>query len=103
MRRPACHGAAHGSARGCVRRAGRHGRWRGMSQRFLWDMTGRVVSVMGEAYPEIREAQARVAEAVRQEEERFAETLDLGMAKIREYLEAHRGDAGRPGGRRLLV
>ena len=78
-----------------MRRAMRHGRMLGMSQPFLWDMTGRVVSVMGEAYPEIREAQARVAEAVRQEEERFAETLDLGMAKIREYLEAHRGDAAR--------
>ena len=78
-----------------MRRAMRHGRMLGMSEPFLWNMTGRVVSVMGEAYPEIREAQARVAEAVRQEEERFAETLDLGMAKIREYLEAHRGDAAR--------
>jgi alanyl-tRNA synthetase len=78
-----------------MRRAMRHGRMLGMSEPFLWDMTGRVVSVMAEAYPEIREAQARVAEAVRQEEERFAETLDLGMAKIREYLEAHRGDAAR--------
>ncbi|HEY7038051.1 MAG TPA: alanine--tRNA ligase [Methylomirabilota bacterium] len=78
-----------------MRRAMRHGRMLGMSEPFLWDMTGRVVSVMGEAYPEIREAQAHVAEAVRQEEERFAETLDLGMAKIREYLEAHRGDATR--------
>ena len=78
-----------------MRRAMRHGRMLGMSEPFLWDMTGRVVSVMGAAYPEIREAQGRVAEAVRQEEERFAETLDLGMAKIREYLEAHRGDATR--------
>jgi len=78
-----------------MRRAMRHGRMLGMSAPFLWDMTGRVVSVMGEAYPEIREAQARVAEAVRQEEERFAETLDLGMAKIREYLDVHRGDPTR--------
>ncbi|HEX7786302.1 MAG TPA: alanine--tRNA ligase [Methylomirabilota bacterium] len=78
-----------------MRRAMRHGRMLGMSEPFLWDMTGRVVSVMDDAYPEIREAQARVAEAVRQEEERFAETLDVGMAKIREYLEAHRSDAAR--------
>jgi alanyl-tRNA synthetase len=85
-----------------MRRAMRHGRMLGMSTPFLWDMTGRVVSVMGEAYPEIREAQVRVAEAVRQEEERFAETLDLGMAKIREYLEAHRGDATRTVDGRLL-
>jgi alanyl-tRNA synthetase len=76
-----------------MRRAMRHGRMLGMSEPFLWDMTGRVVSVMGDAYPEIRDAQARVAETMRQEEERFAETLDLGMARIREHDEGHKIDA----------
>ncbi len=76
-----------------MRRAMRHGRMLGLEAPFLWDVTGAVVAVMGDAYPEIRDAQGRVAETVRQEEERFAETLDLGMAKIREYLDAHRGDA----------
>mgnify|MGYP003693915413 CR=1 FL=1 len=51
-------------------------------------MTGSVVELMGAAYPEVREAQSRVAETVRLEEERFAETLDLGMARIREYMSA---------------
>jgi alanyl-tRNA synthetase len=78
-----------------MRRAMRHGRMLGLEAPFLWDVTGSVVAVMGDAYPEIREAQARVAEAVRQEEERFAETLDLGMSRIREYVDAHRGDAPR--------
>jgi len=78
-----------------MRRAMRHGRMLGLEAPFLWDVTGTVVAVMGEAYPEIREAQARVAEAVRQEEERFAETLDLGMARIREYVDEHRADARR--------
>jgi len=78
-----------------MRRAMRHGRMLGLEAPFLWDVTGRVVTVMSEAYPEIREAQARVAETVRQEEERFAETLDLGMAKIRDYLDAHTGGVGR--------
>jgi alanyl-tRNA synthetase len=76
-----------------MRRAMRHGRMLGLEAPFLWDVTGAVVAVMGDAYPEIREAQARVAETVRQEEERFAETLDLGMAKIRQYLDEHAGDA----------
>src|ERR1700675_3519488 len=78
-----------------MRRAMRHGRMLGLEAPFLWDVTGGVVALMGDAYPEIREARARVAETVRQEEERFAETLDLGMAKIREYLEAHKADTNR--------
>src|SRR6185295_10814001 len=78
-----------------MRRAMRHGRMLGLREPFLWDMTRGVVALMGDAYPEIREAQARVAETVRQEEERFAETLDLGMAKIREYIDAHKADKKR--------
>jgi len=73
-----------------MRRAMRHGRMLGLEAPFLWDVTASVVAVMGEAYPEIRDAQARVAETVRQEEERFAETLDLGMARIKEEIERHR-------------
>ena len=69
-----------------MRRAMRHGRMLGLVEPFLWDVTASVVEVMGDAYPELREAQARVAETVKLEEERFAETLDLGLAKIREYL-----------------
>src|SRR6185436_5638240 len=59
--------------------------------------TGSVVELMGGAYPEVREAQSRVAETVRLEEERFAETLDLGMARIREYMSA-RSMGTRPAG-----
>ena len=70
-----------------MRRAMRHGRMLGLEAPFLWDVTGSVVALMGDAYPEIREAQARVAETVRQEEERFAETLDLGMARIKEEID----------------
>src|SRR5512132_2267358 len=71
-----------------MRRAMRHGRMLGLLEPFLWDVTGSVVELMGGAYPEVREAQSRVAETVRLEEERFAETLDLGMARIREYMSA---------------
>src|SRR6266540_4980962 len=76
-----------------MRRAMRHGRMLGLTEPFLWDVTRTVVEIMGAAYPEIVEAQGRVVDAVKQEEERFAETLDLGMAKIRDYLDLHAKDA----------
>jgi alanyl-tRNA synthetase len=69
-----------------MRRAMRHGRMLGLRGSFLWKVTDTVVQILGDAYPEIREHHARVAETVRLEEERFAETLDLGMDKIREYM-----------------
>jgi alanyl-tRNA synthetase len=72
-----------------MRRAMRHGRMLGLVEPFLCDVTGSVVELMGAAYPELGDAQARVAETVKLEEERFAETLDVGMAKIREYMDAH--------------
>ena len=75
-----------------MRRAMRHGRMLGLERPFLWDVTATVVEILGEAYPEIVEARGRVADAVKQEEERFSETLGLGTAKIREYLEAHAHD-----------
>jgi alanyl-tRNA synthetase len=76
-----------------MRRAMRHGRMLGLHEPFLWKVTDPVVQTLGEAYPEIREHHARVAETVRLEEERFAETLDLGMDKIREYLAGRAGEA----------
>src|SRR4030095_787721 len=74
-----------------MRRAMRHGRMLGLHEPFLWKVTDPVVKVMGDAYPEIRERHARVAETVRLEEERFAETLDLGTEKIRGALAATAG------------
>jgi len=70
-----------------MRRAMRHGRLLGLVEPFLWNVTGTAADVMGAAYPELVEHRARVAETVRLEEERFADTLDTGMVRIQEYLE----------------
>jgi alanyl-tRNA synthetase len=76
-----------------MRRAMRHGRLLGLGEPFLWKTVAWVGDVMGAAYPEIVRDRSRIEEAVRDEEERFAETLDAGMRLIDEYAAVR----GRPG------
>jgi alanyl-tRNA synthetase len=71
-----------------MRRAMRHGRHLGLNEPFLYRTVEWVVRLMQGAYPELVREQARIQDAVREEEERFADTLDTGMAKIREYVES---------------
>ena len=65
-----------------MRRAMRHGRLLGLTEPFLWQVTGVVGELMGGVYPELVEQRSRVAELTRLEEERFAETLDRGLERI---------------------
>ncbi len=62
-----------------VRRALRHGHKLGQPQPFFYKLVADLVKEMGEAYPELVEAGQRVAQVLRQEEERFVETLEHGM------------------------
>ena len=78
-----------------MRRAMRHGRMLGLHEPFLWKAVEWVGQIMGGAYAELPAEMPRVQSAVRAEEERFAETLDVGIEKIREYVEAHAGRRGR--------
>jgi alanyl-tRNA synthetase len=73
-----------------MRRAMSYGRQLGLMDPFLWQVTGTVAELMGRAYPELIEQRSRVAELVRLEEERFAETLDRGAEKIGELAEQGR-------------
>jgi alanyl-tRNA synthetase len=70
-----------------MRRAMRHGRMLGLAEPFLWRTVEWVTRLMQGAYPELVAESARVQRAVRAEEERFAETLDVGLEKIGEYVE----------------
>jgi alanyl-tRNA synthetase len=69
-----------------IRRAYRFGRLIGMSGAFLHEVAGKVVEVMGEAFPEIRETAPFMARVVREEEDRFSNTLDKGLALLDEEL-----------------
>jgi alanyl-tRNA synthetase len=62
-----------------VRRAIRHGYKLGQRQPFFHRLVEDLDRAMGAAYPELTAAKARVAQVLRQEEERFAETLHHGM------------------------
>ncbi|MFO1261986.1 MAG: alanine--tRNA ligase [Rhodoferax sp.] len=62
-----------------IRRAIRHGYKLGQKAPFFHKLVADLAAVMGDAYPKIREQQARITEALRHEEERFFETLATGM------------------------
>jgi len=62
-----------------IRRACRHGHQLGMENLFFFKLVQPLVEVMGDAYPELAAAQKNVERVIKQEEERFAETLDQGI------------------------
>ena len=63
-----------------IRRAIRHGYKLGARAAFFHKMLPDLVAEMGEAYPELANAQTRVSEVLKQEEGRFFETIENGMA-----------------------
>jgi alanyl-tRNA synthetase len=65
-----------------LRRAARHGKMLGLEGPFLTTLVDAVTATLGAAYPELRERQVFIAEVVRSEETRFAETLDKGLALL---------------------
>jgi len=65
-----------------LRRAARHGKMLGLDGPFLTYLVEAVVGILGDAYPELRERQTFIAEVVRSEESRFAETLDKGLGLL---------------------
>jgi alanyl-tRNA synthetase len=62
-----------------ARRAIRHGYKLGARKPFFHAIVPALAEQMGEAYPELRQAAARVTEVLRQEEERFFQTIERGM------------------------
>ncbi len=62
-----------------IRRAIRHGHKLGLREPFFYKLVGVLNQEMGDAYPELTKAKAQVEKVLKQEEERFAETLDQGM------------------------
>jgi alanyl-tRNA synthetase len=77
-----------------ARRALRHGHKLGQTRPFFHRLVPDLVAAMGGAYPELREAGERVADVLRQEEERFGETLEHGMQILEAALRPLEGAGG---------
>jgi alanyl-tRNA synthetase len=67
-----------------MRRAMRHAWLLGAKDPLMHRLAPTLVEQMGEAYPELRRAQATVVETLRQEEERFRTTLGRGIGLLEE-------------------
>ena len=76
-----------------IRRAIRHGYKLGMRRPFFFSMVEPLAAQMGEAYPELRKKSELISNTLREEEERFARTLDTGMGILRDVM-AKAGEDG---------
>ena len=79
-----------------IRRAIRHGHQLGLNDAFFYKLVRPLVEEMGEAFPEIAKAQSNVERTLKQEEARFADTLDKGLRILGQVI-ANMADKEIPG------
>ncbi len=75
-----------------IRRAVRHGYQLGGQTPFFHRLVPPLAEEMGPAYPELAETRERVMQVLRQEEERFAETLEQGLKILEHEMQSLAGD-----------
>jgi alanyl-tRNA synthetase len=80
-----------------LRRAVRHSRALGIKAPFLFNLANRVRDIMVDPYPELDERISFIREVVRNEEERFFETIDRGLELLNLEVERHKSDKTLPG------
>ncbi len=69
-----------------LRRAARHGRLLGIEGSFLYKIAKTVVEESKGAYPELIEKFDYIEKVIKNEEERFAETIDQGLVILNDYI-----------------
>ncbi len=74
-----------------MRRAIRYGRSIGLVKPFLHETVQTVFSIMDEAYPELKDSAAFILNVVKNEEEKFLETLGTGMKLLEATIEDIQG------------
>ena len=70
-----------------IRRAIRHGNQLGCNDLFFHRLVEPLCQLMGDAYPELLSTQTQVEQALKQEEERFAETLEQGIKILEQDIQ----------------
>jgi alanyl-tRNA synthetase len=82
-----------------MRRAARHAKMLGTSEPLLYRTVDAVNAMMAEQYPELLAQESYIKKVIRAEEERFAETLDRGLAILNEEMSQLRaqGETTLPG------
>ncbi|MDR2875781.1 MAG: alanine--tRNA ligase [Methylobacillus sp.] len=78
-----------------IRRAIRHGYKLGARAAFFHKMVPDLVAEMGDAYPDLKAGEARVMNMLKQEEERFFETIEHGMNILEADLAALEKSGGK--------
>lgn len=73
-----------------MRRAARHAKMLGCAEPMLYHMVDAVRETMGVAYPELQEREEYIRKVILAEEQRFAETLDRGLAILNDEVAALR-------------
>ena len=69
-----------------IRRAYRFGRSLGIMRPFLHEVSLEAVKIMGNAYPQLEETRDFMVRVIKQEEERFADTLGKGLVLLEEEI-----------------
>ena len=76
-----------------IRRALRHGSKLGLQESFFHKLVAPLAKEMGPAYPDLPKARERIERVLRQEEERFAETLEQGLHILEQDIARMSGTA----------
>ena len=83
--------------RSVLRRALLFAHRQGVAEPFLYKVSGEVVELMRQWYPEVVAKREQAALIIKSEEERFLRTLDAGLERWQNVLETHKRDGIVPG------
>ena len=75
-----------------LRRAARHGRLLGVKRPFLYEICDTVIRENEGAYPQLREKEIFIKTVIKNEEERFAETVEQGLLILDEMVSATKAE-----------